>query len=268
MENGEYEKAIPLFSKLGEYKESKEKCNECNYTLAKKCFEDEDYEGAVKYYTAAGDYLDSADKLKESKYSYADFLYKERNRHGDAIALLKSIPDYNNSEKLIKEIETDYAKRLKTTYEIFITIIDSDSLSHEVRFSLLEAVDKVSYNYNAAVKALYDGTSYYEGYRLIIKSEWSQTVKKLNTSGSKLLRLYMNSLESLSNPPEEYAALYNLLKEAETPFKDYCEYVFVSTPPSPSTFRTTSTNYYNKCTPYVDKIKAEAARLNSVQFAE
>ena len=264
MENGDYEGAIAIFEKLGDYEDSAEKLAECNYKIASDYYENADYENALTHFQAAGDYSDSTIMVTKVTYDYAIDIYENENRYGDAVALLEGIRGYNDSEARIAEIEEVYFTLLDDyLYQPYITIINVNDPMHLIRRDTLQLAYDYANNYAAAVEALYGGYSYSEGGRYIISYSLSESVNGLNEAGLDLADRYDEYIELLANPPAKYAALYNLLVQAQAPFRNYCDYVFKLTTDTPETFITTAVSLFVICTPFIDQMADELSHINT-----
>ncbi len=78
LEQGSYDEAISLFTELGNYKDSTDLINECNYQQAVKYKDIGSYDEAVTMFEELGNYKDSAEKLKELAYTKAESLANDK----------------------------------------------------------------------------------------------------------------------------------------------------------------------------------------------
>ena len=74
---GEYEKAIELFTKLGDYENSAEMLKDSKYLLAIKYYEAKDFENAKALFDELSDYKDSPEQLKNTKRAIMFEEYKD-----------------------------------------------------------------------------------------------------------------------------------------------------------------------------------------------
>ena len=78
LEQGSYDEAITLFKELGNYKDSTDLINECNYQWAVKYKDSGSYDEAITLFEDLGNYKDSAEKLIELAYTNAESLVNNK----------------------------------------------------------------------------------------------------------------------------------------------------------------------------------------------
>lgn len=101
MSIGSYNLAINMYSKLGGFKDSKEKLMKSQYMSGQKFEAEEDYSSAEKAYAAAKNYKDSYEKSIEMKKSVI-----KNSQTGDIVSV-------GNSEWIILDMETDKVLLMK-----------------------------------------------------------------------------------------------------------------------------------------------------------
>lgn len=74
-EAGNYSSAIDIFSKLGEYKDSKERSRQCSYMLAQQEMSQGNYAEAMAIFENLGDYEDSISIQKQCAFDYGKALF-------------------------------------------------------------------------------------------------------------------------------------------------------------------------------------------------
>lgn len=94
-EEGDYNKALTIFSDLEGYKDSDSMYYACYYGLGEESFLSGDYKDAVTYFEKAGDYNDSEERYDESLY-YVGQSYENNLNYGDAYDYY-SESDYSDS---------------------------------------------------------------------------------------------------------------------------------------------------------------------------
>ncbi len=103
MENGEYAKAVIAFKDLGDYKDSKEKVNECKYAAAMENIESGDYIAGYEALIALGNYNDCAKQASAifEKYKVQKLKFAQK---GD-IVYFGTYEQDNNTENGAENIE-------------------------------------------------------------------------------------------------------------------------------------------------------------------
>ena len=96
MNAGSYDEAISMFDSLGEFKDSKDLINECNYRKAERLFDSEDYETAGKLFDTLSGYKDSKEKKQECDYIRADQLF-ENKEYEEAADAFEDLNTYSDS---------------------------------------------------------------------------------------------------------------------------------------------------------------------------
>lgn len=89
-DNQEYDQALEIYLKLGNYKDAVDKIKEVHYLKAEKLCKDQEYDQAIEEYSHLGEYKDAVDKIKEVHYLKAEKLYEENN-------LLEAAEEYRNA---------------------------------------------------------------------------------------------------------------------------------------------------------------------------
>lgn len=112
----DYKGAAAEFEKLGDYKDSAARAEECNrlaplksrYNKAVKCLEEEKYADAIYYFDRASGYKDAdeqKDAVCEILYLQATGLLAEE-KYWEAMALFEIIMDYKDSQEQLRFVES------------------------------------------------------------------------------------------------------------------------------------------------------------------
>lgn len=96
MESGDYQKALSIFTELGEYKESAQMVTACEYGIACTLLESGDYEAAMEAFVKLGKYEDSAEKVLECRYQMAVSSF-DLEDYAAALDLFTELGDYKDS---------------------------------------------------------------------------------------------------------------------------------------------------------------------------
>lgn len=99
-ENGDYEEAYNIYQSLGEYKDTAELSNECQYQIAKNKLNLHQYDDAKEIFTSLCTYKDSSVLSSECTYQKVLTLIEQRDFYS-ALNELTSISDYKDSAELI-----------------------------------------------------------------------------------------------------------------------------------------------------------------------
>ena len=68
MEDADYDAALAIFEKLGDYEDCAEQIQRVHYLKAEALYDEADYAGALDEFEAAGDYEDAASRITETTY--------------------------------------------------------------------------------------------------------------------------------------------------------------------------------------------------------
>ena len=119
----EYDDAIAMFTELGDYKDSADMINACNYGKATDLFDEEKYEEAAQIFEALGDYKDSEDMIETcathaetaEKYDEAIAIYNGLRQNTDDTELRRRYA-YLQLKNYIKE-NGEYFTLDETSFE-------------------------------------------------------------------------------------------------------------------------------------------------------
>ena len=117
MENSEYLSAkntMLLIENYMTYKNCAELIPQCDYNSALELFSDEKYESAAIAFYDLGNYSDSKARYQESTYLYAEFLYAEKKYEG-AYNQFKKISSYKDAEEWSKKSYYNHGNELINT---------------------------------------------------------------------------------------------------------------------------------------------------------
>ncbi|MBR3416803.1 MAG: tetratricopeptide repeat protein [Clostridia bacterium] len=98
MNGGAYDEAISMFDGLGDFKDSKDLVNECNYRKAEQLLENGDYESAKNLFDRLAGYKDSKDYSQECDYRTAEQLLENKD-YQNAANIYEKIITYKDSKK-------------------------------------------------------------------------------------------------------------------------------------------------------------------------
>ncbi len=117
--SGQYEEASAAFEALGDYKDSRQRIEDCktaeieaDYQAASKLVEESRFEEAITVFENLGDYKDSKDRITEAKYFSAIALENAGN-YDEAIAAFQMLGDYKDSSEQISEMLYIKARNLR-----------------------------------------------------------------------------------------------------------------------------------------------------------
>lgn len=99
-----YAEASVMFNELGDYKEAKEKHNECQIQIANDLFEKKQYEEAIVIYDKLGDYGNAKERSNESYYLQALTLFESEN-FSEAEKLYSHIENYKDAKELLEKCQ-------------------------------------------------------------------------------------------------------------------------------------------------------------------
>ena len=68
VEDADYDAALAIFEKLGDYEDCAEQIQRVHYLKAEALYDEADYAGALDEFEAAGDYEDAASRITETTY--------------------------------------------------------------------------------------------------------------------------------------------------------------------------------------------------------
>ena len=170
-ENGDYNEAIALFTKVDDYKDSYNMIYASYYAKGMARYENRDYDGAVSAFNLAGGYSDSEEMIKASYYAKGMELY-EIECYSMAISNFISANGYNDSESMIKKIKRKYSSIRETLPTGIIDARDYviavksngavyyNGVNQSVIFDLFSwtDIDKVSTGYRNLAGLKTDGT--------------------------------------------------------------------------------------------------------------
>ena len=111
MNGGAYDKAISIFEDLGEFKDSKDLINECNYRKAEQLLENGDYESAKNLFDRLAGYKDSKEYSQECDYRTAEQLFENAD-YKNAANIFEKIITYKDSKKIYNECLYNLANNL------------------------------------------------------------------------------------------------------------------------------------------------------------
>ena len=104
LESGQYEEASAAFEALGDYRDSRQRIEDCktaeiesDYQAANKLVEEGRFEEAIAAFQALGDYKDSAEQIPEVYYKKAQHLY-ETGDIAHAAMLFGELEDYKDAQ--------------------------------------------------------------------------------------------------------------------------------------------------------------------------
>lgn len=108
-ENGDYVKAIEIFTDLGDYKDSIERIPCSKYKLAESYIAAKEYDNAIELFTELGDFEDSEERLADAYYQKGSALLESKSYNQAYDALTQSI-EYKDSKSKIIQIAKEYLK--------------------------------------------------------------------------------------------------------------------------------------------------------------
>ena len=102
VDNQDYEKAIEILEKLGEYRDCQEKIPEIRYLYGMKLVEEGNFQSAIRIFTDLDDYKDSRNRIKECYYKTGLQLMKNWD-YENAIKEFGKCGNYSDSKTRVKE---------------------------------------------------------------------------------------------------------------------------------------------------------------------
>lgn len=97
---GQYEDAVTVFSRLGDYRDARSQIYVTYYAEGEAKRDAADWAGAIEAFTNAGDYEDSITQITEAKYQQAKSLMEAKDYLGAATIFI-TISDYKDVEALL-----------------------------------------------------------------------------------------------------------------------------------------------------------------------
>lgn len=223
MESKNYTDAIAVFEELGEYSDSKDMILECNYRMAKDCWQHRNYDDAISLFTELHDYSDSENLLKQVKYDKATTLLADEQYEG-AIKVFTEIENYKDSTEYIKSAYFKMADKYYSNCEYHNAI----EAMKKANPDNTDFFDKCYYKYGEQALERKDYKAALDAFTSIKNGDYSEEIKFINgmmyyTSGNYISALGM--AEKCKNPNEELISncldkLYDLNEEA-IKSKDY-----------------------------------------------
>ena len=125
-----YDGAIEILRRLGDYKDCGERIEECKLRIAESLMEEEEYEAAIEIFRELGNYNNSEDKIKEcealitmgEEYEKAKVFIKQEY-YISAYKLLTSLKNYKDSNELRSSIIHNYVDEIISTAKVGSTIV-------------------------------------------------------------------------------------------------------------------------------------------------
>ena len=141
-DNQEYDQALEIYLKLGNYKDAVDKIKEVHYLKAEKLYEENNFLEAAEEYRNASDYKDANEKSNGSIYKYAKKMAKSC--------------DYENAALYMKKIDYKDSKECGERYDRITKERFFDGAFHYsgVEFSVImnQNLKKMDANYSAKVE--------------------------------------------------------------------------------------------------------------------
>ena len=225
MNSGSYPDAATEFSKVADYKDSRDQetfCkNEAAYLDAKALLESGKYPEAAEAFTRLGDFSDSAEQVDASNYLYAKQLLDSKSFE-DAHTAFAALGDYEDSKVLADEsyyqLATKYleAKEYKNAYDTLGKVSrykDSADLQKESCYQFAtELFNKEeyeeAYTYFRSISAYKDSTTmskeskYCQAISLVEKLKYKEAIEVLE---STTLKDYKDTASKLKETQYSYA---------------------------------------------------------------
>ena len=132
LQDGKYSEAVKQFTKLGKYRDSKDRILEVYYKEGVSLLEEEKFEEAIAVFELAGKYEDSKTKILEAKYSWAS-----KVERGQAMKIYEELGDYKDAKEKLDKLKVQVAyeqaiSKLSSAYKACNstrTKLSSDKLS-------------------------------------------------------------------------------------------------------------------------------------------
>lgn len=99
----DYDKALEIFTELGEYEDSAQLITRCKYWIAIEAMEYGRYDSAMEQFQALNGYEDSAERITECKYQLAIAAF-DSEEYASAEALFLEIPDYQQVPEYLRRL--------------------------------------------------------------------------------------------------------------------------------------------------------------------
>ena len=129
LQEKKYEQAKKIYYQLGDYKNSENQKNACDYGIAEKYFKENDYEEAKTIYEELAGYTDSNEKVKLCEYQIAEG-YKENRSYQQAVEIYETLGNYKEAEQHLLDCKYEIAN------EYFVNGSYQDA--YELYFELAE----------------------------------------------------------------------------------------------------------------------------------
>lgn len=107
--NGDYAKAVEIFTDLGDYRDSVNRIPISKYKLGESYIASQNYDSAIELFTALDGFEDSDERLAEAYYKKGSALL-ENNNYNDAYEALTNCTDYKDSKSKIIQIAKEFLK--------------------------------------------------------------------------------------------------------------------------------------------------------------
>lgn len=214
MNAGEYDEAISVFTKLGNYSDSKDKITEATYRKAGEMAQQGLYDDAIGLYTGLGDYSDSKNLLAQAN---ADKLYAAGDYTG-ALKIYATLDEkYHTNAKGYEKLYTDALDlqnegKYDEAVTAFTAIADySDSSTQILQSKYIKANSlAASGNYEEAI-ALFDGLGNYSDSKSLSKK--ASADKLYDTKDySGAYSIYAMLGETYQTHAADYASMYDRAK--------------------------------------------------------
>lgn len=126
---GQYEDAVTVFSRLGDYRDAQSQIYVTYYAEGEAKRDAADWAGAMEAFTNAGDYEDSITQITETKYQQAKSLMDAKDYLGAATIFI-TIRDYKDVEALlVKTVEARFAVGNYVTFGSYPQTADGDDMT-------------------------------------------------------------------------------------------------------------------------------------------
>ena len=204
LEAANYDKAIAVFTQLGEYKDADVRIQEATYGKADALLDAGSYEEATALFSSLGQYEDSKTRVKECSYLWGKDLMAQ-NSHAEAYELLKTVKSY---EDAAAQMDICCVALAKTAYS------EAEYEEAVAWYQKMNTVDKTDETYldslyRAAMEAL-EAQQYQKAVDLLQKAgNYSDSPDKRReamyayvtanlTNTNKTTHLYLNRLASMN----------------------------------------------------------------------
>ncbi len=204
MDQGDYEEAKQAFIDLGDYKDSTDKIDECNYQIALRYIDEEDYSKAVDILDelAKTDYKDSNEKIQLCNYQMA----LQEFEKGDYSSAAK---DFSNLAEADYEDSGEWYK--KANYELGKQYIEKESYS-----DAMSCLQNLKYEDS---EELYKKATYELGKQYLEKGSYDEAIKCLKDlnyeDSEELVDSIENGETTLNKFIERYNAMADIVSEKQ-----------------------------------------------------